>query len=87
MNKELINFMKNKHNPVNYICLHEPVFRGNKKKDLEEFIDSTYVSSVDPFVDKFDKLFSEIKQTNQYFKKREYYLTNGSNKNTQIDLC
>ena len=65
MNKELINFIKNKYNSDNYICLHEPVFRGNEKKYLEECIDSTYVSSVGPFVDKFEKLISEITQTNK----------------------
>ena len=65
MNKELINFIKNIYNSDNYICLHEPVFRGNEKKYLEECIDSTYVSSVGPFVDKFEKLISEITQTNK----------------------
>ena len=65
MNKELINFIKNKYNSDNYICLHEPVFRGNEKKYLEECIDSTYVSSVGPFVDEFEKLISEITKTNK----------------------
>lgn len=65
MIKELIKFIKNKHNSDNYICLHEPVFRGNEKKYLEECIDSTYVSSVGPFVDKFEELISKITQTNK----------------------
>ena len=65
MEKEIINFIKNKYNSDNYICLHEPVFRGNEKKYLEECIDSTYVSSVGIFVDKFESLMNSITQTNK----------------------
>jgi perosamine synthetase len=42
------------HKPEGFIALHEPVFNGNEKKYLEECIDSTYVSSVGKFVDKFE---------------------------------
>lgn len=35
-----------------FIPLHAPNFRGNEKKYLNECIDSTFVSSVGPFVDK-----------------------------------
>lgn len=37
------------------ISLHEPLFPGNEKKYLNECIDSTFVSSVGPFVDRFEK--------------------------------
>lgn len=37
------------------IFLHEPHFAGNEKRYLEECIDSTYVSSVGPFVDRFER--------------------------------
>lgn len=37
------------------IPLHAPVFRGNEKKYLGECIDSTYVSSVGKFVDRFEE--------------------------------
>lgn len=37
------------------IPLHEPRFIGNEKKYLNECIDSTFVSSVGPFVDKFER--------------------------------
>lgn len=37
------------------IFLHEPRFNGNEKKYLNECIDSTFVSSVGPFVDRFEK--------------------------------
>ena len=65
MQKKLINFVRNKYNSKEFISLHEPVFRGNEKKYLEECIDSTYVSSVGPFVDKFENLMNEITQTNK----------------------
>jgi dTDP-4-amino-4,6-dideoxygalactose transaminase len=35
-----------------FIPLHAPNFRGNEKKYLNECIDSTFVSSVGPFVDR-----------------------------------
>ena len=65
MEKELINFIKNKYKSKKYICLHEPVFNGNEKKYLEECIDSTYVSSVGSFVDKFEKIINDITNTNR----------------------
>jgi len=65
MEKELINFIKNKYKSKKYICLHEPVFNGNEKKYLEECINSTYVSSVGPFVDRFESLMNEITQTSK----------------------
>ena len=65
MFKDIIELIKTKYNSDNYICLHEPVFRGNEKKYLEECIDSTYVSSVGSFVDKFESLMNDITQTNR----------------------
>ncbi len=41
------------------VHLHEPVFFGNEKKYLEECIDSTFVSSVGPFIKKFEDKFAE----------------------------
>ena len=60
MNKEIISFIKNQFESRDFIALHEPTFRGNEKKYLIECIDSTYVSSVGPFVDKFESLMSQI---------------------------
>jgi len=40
--------------PTANISLHEPRFRGNEKKYLNECIDTTYVSSVGKFVDQFE---------------------------------
>lgn len=41
--------------PEGFIPLHAPVFSGNEKKYLNECIDSTFVSSVGQFVDRFEK--------------------------------
>jgi len=38
-----------------FIPLHAPSFNGNEKAYLNECIDSTYVSSVGPFVDRFEE--------------------------------
>ena len=65
MEKELINFIKNRYKSKKYICLHEPVFNGNEKKYLEACIDSTYVSSVGKFVDRFESMMNEITQTSK----------------------
>ena len=42
-----------------FVPLHEPRFRGKEKTYLEQAIDSTYVSSVGPFVDRFEKEFAD----------------------------
>lgn len=38
-----------------FVALHAPTFAGNEKKYLEECIDSTFVSSVGAFVDRFER--------------------------------
>ena len=63
MDKEIISFIRNKFRSEDFIPLHVPVFKGNEKKYLNECIDSTFVSSVGPFVDKFEELMSQITQT------------------------
>ena len=60
-----IQFIKQNFKKNDLIFLHEPTFNGNEKKYLEECIDSTYVSSVGPFVDNFEKSISEYIQTNK----------------------
>ena len=62
---ELIDFIKKLYTPKyisdrekdiegHFIPLHEPKFFGNEKKYLLETIDSTFVSSVGAFVDRFE---------------------------------
>lgn len=55
---KIINFIKKLYNTDKFIALHEPKFAGNEKKYLNECIDSTYVSSVGKFVDKFEEEFA-----------------------------
>ena len=50
-----INFIKKIYNTESFIALHEPKFIGNEKKYLSECIESSFVSSVGKFVDKFEK--------------------------------
>ena len=63
MNKELIAFFRDRFNSKELIPLHIPTFNGNEKKYLNECIDSTFVSSVGPFVDKFEVLMNQITHT------------------------
>ena len=65
MNKEIINFIRNEFKSKDFIPLHAPSFKGNEKKYLIECIESTYVSSVGPFVNKFEHLMNRITQTNK----------------------
>ena len=63
MEKELINFIRNKFGTEEFIPLHVPTFIGNEKKFLESCIDSTFVSSVGAYVDSFEEALSKITQT------------------------
>jgi perosamine synthetase len=55
MNTEIVNFIKSTFKTVEFIPLHEPRFTGNEKAYLNECIDSTFVSSVGKFVNKFEE--------------------------------
>jgi len=55
MFEEVIAFIKSVYDTDEFIPLHEPKFIGNEKKYLNECIDSTFVSSVGKFVDKFEE--------------------------------
>jgi len=65
MYKEINRFIRNKFKSQDFIPLHVPVFNGNEKKYLNQCIDSTYVSSIGPFVDKFEDLMSQITNTDK----------------------
>ena len=45
--------------PKEFVPLHEPCFSGNESKYLQECIDSTFVSSVGKFVNRFEKELAE----------------------------
>lgn len=54
--KNIISFIQNSYNTKEFIPLHEPRFRGNEKKYLLDTIDSTFVSSVGAYVDRFEEM-------------------------------
>jgi perosamine synthetase len=54
MFKDFVNFVKDIYKTNDFIPLHEPRFIGNEKKYVADAIDSTYVSSVGAYVDKFE---------------------------------
>ena len=52
---DVINHIKGIYHYKKFIPLHEPTFFGNEKKYLNDCIDSTFVSSVGKYVDRFEK--------------------------------
>lgn len=55
MYEKTINFIKDFYGNHDFTPLAVPVFIGNEKKYLNECIDSTFVSSVGKFVDRFEE--------------------------------
>ena len=62
---EVIGFIKNQFDNKVFIPLHEPRFLGNEKKYVVDTIESTFVSSVGSYVDKFESMISSISGTNK----------------------
>jgi len=50
----LVDFIKGVYHNESVVSLHKPCFFGNEKKYLNECIDSTFVSSIGPFVDRME---------------------------------
>jgi perosamine synthetase len=59
MSDDVIQFIQNIYKTTGFVPLHEPRFIGNEKKYLNECIDSTFVSSVGKFVDKFEEKIAD----------------------------
>jgi len=57
---EIIHFIKGLYPSENPVPLHVPRFTGNEKKYIVDAIESTYVSSVGKYVDRFEKMICEI---------------------------
>ena len=53
-NINVVDFIRSIYKTDKFIPLHEPRFQGNEKKYLNECINSTFVSSVGKFVDRFE---------------------------------
>lgn len=51
----LIEFIRDHYHTDAFIPLHAPIFRGNEKAYIADTIDSTFVSSVGVFVDRFEQ--------------------------------
>jgi len=61
MYNNLISFIRSTFKESEaFIPLHEPRFFGNEKKYLIDAVDSTFVSSVGAYVDKFEDMMCEI---------------------------
>lgn len=56
MYKEIVDFIHGLYGTEDFVPLHSPVFVGNEKKYLNDCIDSTYVSSVGKYVDRFEEM-------------------------------
>lgn len=56
----IIDFIRSLYPNRDFIPLHEPYFTGNEKKYLLDCIDSTFVSSVGKYVDKFEEMIREF---------------------------
>lgn len=51
----LTRFIRDQYRTDDFIPLHAPVFRGHERAYVAETIDTTYVSSIGAFVDRFER--------------------------------
>lgn len=56
---KVVSFIKGVYGTSDFVPLSVPKFVGNEKKYLEECIDTTFVSSVGKFVDRFEEMVAE----------------------------
>lgn len=56
MYKDITDFVKTLYPNEAFVPLHAPVFPGNEKKYVNNCIDSTFVSSVGEYVNKFEEM-------------------------------
>jgi len=56
----LIRFVRDQYRTDEFIPLHAPVFRGRERELVLDTIDSTFVSSVGAYVDRFEKDMAEF---------------------------
>jgi aminotransferase in exopolysaccharide biosynthesis len=55
MFEPLINFVREQYRTKEFIPLHAPIFKGRERELVLDTIDSTFVSSVGAYVDRFEK--------------------------------
>lgn len=56
MYQDIVDFIQDVYKTEKYLPLHEPRFFGNEKAYVNDAIDSTYVSSVGKYVEKFEDM-------------------------------
>lgn len=56
----VIDFIRSLYPNRDFIPLHEPYFGGNEKKYLADCVDSTFVSSVGKYVDRFEEMIRDF---------------------------
>lgn len=61
----VISFIKEQYNTNDFLPLHSPFFGGNEKKYLLDTIDTTFVSSVGAYVDRFEQMMQQITHTSK----------------------
>ena len=70
----VVEYIKQLYGESAMVPLHAPTFAGNEKKYLNECIDSTFVSSVGKFVDRFEEMIADYTKT-----KKAVVCVNGTN--------
>ena len=60
---EIIDFIKNQFKNKDFIPLHEPNFSSREKEYVLDTIESTYVSSVGEYVDRFEIMMADLSKT------------------------
>lgn len=61
--QDIVDFIRNQFNTKDFIPLHAPVFFGNEKMYLMDTIDTTFVSSVGEYVNRFEKEIATLTGT------------------------
>lgn len=59
MFNNVVEFIKTLYPNEQFVPLHAPVFSGNEKKYVDDCIDSTFVSSVGQYVNKFEEMMCD----------------------------
>lgn len=62
--QQMTDFIRSVYPNRDFIALHEPIFQGNEKKYVLDCIDSTFVSSVGKYVDRFEDMVREYTGAN-----------------------
>ena len=57
--QNVIDFIRGLYQTTEFIPLHEPKFVGNEKVYVLDCIDSTFVSSVGKYVDRFEQMIAD----------------------------